>query len=612
MPEMTRKKKYALNGIPLILAIALTIPSGCRRIPSRDRTAVSTILSRRSTYGITEKPIRSEYMDLAEELQHAPATTNSPHYLSLLDIGDDAYLARIHLIRAARKNIDIQTFIWFDDSSSRLIFDELLHAAKRGVKIRILIDGLKYIGPPEMIARMAMAHRNIDICIYRPLSPDASVSPIDYVESLLLRMRKLNLRMHNKLVIVDNKVAIIGGRNFKEEYYDRSKIFNYKDRDVVVIGPSIAEMNISFEQFWQNDHSVFLTQFRDLKKHLNEVSTGTPLSTPGHIKKEAETLRLASEYSLASKRSSMSIDKVKHVVFVSDTPQKLSRRRIRAMDNASAKLIPKAQESLIIQTPYLIYDRKERRAFNRLREKNPKLRIIASTNGLASGDHVHAFALSFKHRKHLFKSMHIDIYEFKPHPLDIHKFVPRYPSLIASILYSNGINGDYTDTTAESLVPITCSLPRLSIHAKSMVIDDSVALIGSHNFDPRSRNLNSECGIIIFDRTFAKKTADAIRKDIEPQNSWTVAKAREKDNIITYLIGFLGAISTAIPFFDFWPYTYTSVFEILPGKETLPPRHPDFYENYYNVGQFPEVRGTTKAIRTLIFKTFGGWSRSLM
>ena len=154
----------------------------------------------------------------------------SEQFVSLLELGDDALLARVHLIRAARRSIDLQTFIWRDDPTSRFLFDELVAAAERGVLVRLLIDGLNMPAKPEQLARMASAHRNLEICLYKPLSWNSESSRIGFLKNLLFKARHMNRRMHNKLLLIDGRIGIVGGRNYEGKYYDRNREFLFRSR----------------------------------------------------------------------------------------------------------------------------------------------------------------------------------------------------------------------------------------------------------------------------------------------------------------------------------------------------------------------------------------------
>ena len=136
-------------------------------------------------------------------------------------------------------------------------------------------------------------------------------------------------------------------------------------------------------------------------------------------------------------------------------------------------------------------------------------------------------------------------------------------------------------------------------------------MIGSHNFDPRSAKLNTECGVFIGDEEVAGVLEDRILAACEPRNSWTVSK-RPITPVISRFSGIIGGISTVLPVFDVWPYRYTSNYELNEGASPVLPRATTFQEYYTDVGYFPEVPDSSTVIQTRLMKAFGGWSRSFM
>jgi putative cardiolipin synthase len=564
--------------------------SGCVSLPERELENSFKYQRLKHSEQSLNKPIRSAYQDAADRAMMIEKAGGAEQFVSLLELGDDALLARVHLIRAARRSIDLQTFIWRDDPTSRFLFDELVAAAERGVLVRVLIDGLNIPAEPEQLALMARAHRNLEVCLYKPLSWNSKSGRIGFWKNLMFKARHMNRRMHNKLLLIDGRIGIVGGRNYGDKYYDRNREFLFRDRDVIVAGPSAWDMQESFELFWQDKRAVFLTQLKDVQKKFNKLPNGgDPLLAVADRGLFEEIDRLANEYLLEKHRPRLKIYEADLVEFVADTPRKFRiKDGAKKFNELVIDAFKSAEYQLVYQTPYLIYDRRTRKAFQALHEKNSTFRIIASSNSLAAADHLHVYALSFKHRKALYKKSGIDIYESKPYPGDREQYVYNY-----SALKQLGKG------------------PRLCIHSKSLTVDGKIAMIGSHNFDPRSAKLNTECGLFIRDEEVAKELERLILNACKPQNSWTVGKL-PKIPLLSYFSGIIGAISTAMPIFDVWPYRYTSNYELNYGGMPVSPRDEKFHENYYNVGQFPEVKDSSSEIKTKLIKTFFGWTRPLM
>lgn len=596
---------YEINKIGMLLAVALV--ASCSSIPERElENAFNYKRLKRSGIEIAT-PIKSEYQSLATKAWKNMEAGGTAEYVSILELGDDALLARIHLIRSANRSIDIQTFIWKDDPTSRFVFDELVKAAERGVLVRVLIDALNMPAKPPQLARMARAHRNLEIALYKPLAENIETGRIGFWDSVLFKTRYMNRRMHNKLLLVDGRVGIAGGRNYEGKYYDRDAAFLFRDRDVVVAGPAVMDMQDSFELFWQDKNAVFLTQFVDVQLEFDKLTAGTEsFSSTNDYWMFEEIDRLADERSISKIRKSIRIHEADQVNFIYDTPRKFKSNKERMdFDDWFETLIQGGTDRLVYQTPYLIYSRDTRKAFKELRKTHPKFRIIASSNSLAAADHVHVYALSFKHRKELYKKTGIDIYESKPYPADQATYVHGLDQLVDRAIEQAGIENradiDQIDRVG----------PRLCIHAKSFVLDGKIALIGSHNFDPRSSKLNTECGVFITDVDVALELEALILNGCEPQNAWTVSKGPHT-TIVSYFSGAIGAVSTALPVFDVWPYRYTTNYALKDGFEPLPPRSPDFQNNYTDVGYFPEVPDSATVIRARLMKAFGGWARPFM
>ena len=152
---------------------------------------------------------------------------------------------------------------------------------------------------------------------------------------------------------------------------------------------------------------------------------------------------------------------------------------------------------------------------------------------------------------------------------------------------------------------------RVHLHAKSIVIDGEITLIGSHNFDPRSDNYNTESGFIIHDRAFTSAVRDIVLRDAAPENSWTIAR-RPGHSLISRLNAKIGDLSAALPLFDLWPFRYASSFELKEGCTPKRPTEPGFYACYDDVGDFPDVDLPLKTIYTRIVTGFGAGLQSIL
>jgi phosphatidylserine/phosphatidylglycerophosphate/cardiolipin synthase-like enzyme len=247
------------------------------------------------------------------------------------------------------------------------------------------------------------------------------------------------------------------------------------------------------------------------------------------------------------------------------------------------------------------------RLFRKMRRENPDITFTVSTNSLAATDLFFIYAQTYKQKKQFIKDLGFNLYEMKPFPGDATLLIPRYDRL-SDQKNSEEIAGP---SESEDALPVQKKGPRIGLHAKSIVVDRAIAIIGSHNLTPRSIAFNTENAMIIRDESFARELEQNILRDISPQNSWVVAK-KETIPFLSHVSWMIGNISRMIPFFDVWPFRYTSSFELKQGMESLPPYHPDFYEQHEDVGQFPEVDLPQKTIKTRLFKAFGGFTAPFM
>ncbi|HET7924669.1 MAG TPA: phospholipase D family protein [Rhodanobacteraceae bacterium] len=548
-------------------------------------------------------PIDSPYRALAADADAASRPDAPVHYVNLLETGEDALLLRIHLIRAARKSIDIQTFIWAEDDAGWLMLDELIAAARRGVHVRVIVDQLFSIDNIEWLSRIAEAHANLELKVYNPTFDKAVTQPIEFAAGLVCCFSRFNQRMHNKLFLVDGEIGIAGGRNIENRYFDWDQTFDYRDRDALVVGPEAGrEMQASFDAFWAHRRAVPLTRLNDVNERIvADAGRTETLEPPAGI----DWARIGSLRARASDagyvRALFAGDalRVGRIEYFSDSPDKPEHPEspaAEALTQHIAELLNGAEREVVFETPYLVLSSRAQKIFHDLHKRTPRVPVIVSTNSLAATDAFYVYALSHKYKKRYLKRYGFEIHEFKPFPGDAAAFVRDYDRLAGGI--------DTGEYQRYGRAPLKRGGVRLGLHAKSLVIDGSIALIGSHNFDPRSDDYNTESGFIIHDTTVALRVRAAVLRDAEPENAWVIAK-RHGDPFVESVNNAIADVSTALPLFDLWPFRYATSYELKPGCLPLPPSDPHFYECYDDVGDFPEVDLPMKTIYTRIVTAFG-------
>jgi len=251
-----------------------------------------------------------------------------------------------------------------------------------------------------------------------------------------------------------------------------------------------------------------------------------------------------------------------------------------------------------------VLSRKARDVFGELRKTRPSLQVLVSTNSLAATDAFYVYALSYKYKKRLLK-LGFEIHEFKPFPRDAADLIANYAGL-------GEIDGkELSRDRKYGAAPLLHGGVRVGLHAKSMVIDAAVTVIGSHNFDPRSDHYNTESGFIFHDRAFASAVRASILRDTEAQNAWVIAR-RPRSHLLGRISNTISNISTALPLFDLWPFRYATSYELKPDCQPLAPVDPHFYDCYSDVGDFPEVSLPLRTIYTRIVTAFGAGLVSIM
>jgi cardiolipin synthase C len=466
----------------------------------------------------------------------------------------------------------------------------------------VLLDQMFTFSDLEALVGLTMAHANFEIRFYNPSFNKAKMDNHDWISAVACCFRRFNQRMHNKLLVADGLVGILGGRNIADRYFDFDTQYDFKDRDVVVYGSTVGEMEQSFDLFWNGPKSVPVQHLRDVARVLlNDGDKQVqPYQPPERLRPLLE--RLADE-KLIRELFIEPAFLVKRIEYYSDLPRKVDfPQGSEHLDPTAALLtvLQDARHSVLIQSPYMVLSKDLRRVFGELKEENPEIELIFSTNSLASTDTDTVYAHTHKHKKRYVKKLGFQMYEFKPYPQDAADFFPRWPQLTAE--KARGITSQSTLPADDSMVKMP--VPRIGLHSKSFVVDGEIAMIGSHNFDPRSEDFNTENGLIVWDRSFAQKLQALIRRDIEPQNSWVVAMRPDEET--------MEAVSrengdSIQPRYDYYFYGSTSAFELIPGKQVVPPGSADFYRNYYSVGSFPGVVKTQRQLNILLLGSLFGF-----
>lgn len=521
-------------------------------------------------------PLQAAAVEALKLLQSGadPAAGNK---VAILDRGDDALLLRMHLIRSATRSIRIQTFIWDNDETGRLFMYELLEAAKRGVKVQVIADHISSMRDVDVVAFLATASPNLELRHYRPsagrLDPNIVQESLDYIIP-----NDTNQRMHNKLLLLDDVAFITGGRNIANDYYNQSPGLNFRDRDVLVVGPMAAYAAGSFDEYWRYEESVPSLKLKDVaeavrKGKIAKWNTREDFALHGYF--DRLDAQLADSGAIRSKFVDP-LTTAARAVFVADPPGKQTRYYTAWRRGTIARKIEEAMKTaeheLLLQTPYLVLDGGMLGMFRDMRKARPKLRLAVSSNSFGSTDNTITYAANFKLRPAYLRDAGLHVYEFMPRPAILDDLMPEHRSV-----------GQRTGP-AETRGAKGKGL-HLCVHAKSFVVDDRLAYIGSYNFDPRSIALNTEVGLFVEDKGVAAQLRAVMLRDMAPENSWVINK-REKPLDEAELARALPPAASRANV-DLWPARFSTSFQLQSGASPTLPTDPKFYERYRDAGIFP-------------------------
>lgn len=433
---------------------------------------------------------------LGRQFQNAAREHSGNSGFRIIPVGADGFLTRMQMINAAERTLDLQYFIFRGDETGRQLTDAVLHAADRGVRVRVLIDDGETVAGDEQITALE-AHPSVEIRIFNPFAYRGHTNVFRAIE-FMFNASRLDYRMHNKLLVVDNAVALVGGRNIGDQYFQIDPESQFADDDVFAAGPIAQQLSATFDEYWSsalsipaealsggksshaalNGHrEVLHEQSRQLKAdgigYVKRVATGEPFN--GMI-----SGRLPLVWA--------------HAQLICDSPDKkkvengamVGRLMHRPVANATVAV----QSELLMVTPYLIPGKEGMQLFKDLRQRNVRVRVL--TSSLESSTVLLAQAGYMHYRVPLLENG-VELYEVR--------------SLLGNARGSG-------ETTAIS------RYGNYSLHAKLFVFDRQKLFIGSMNFDQRSMHLNTEIGLIIDSPELAQQITARFEAMVQPANSY--------------------------------------------------------------------------------------------
>jgi putative cardiolipin synthase len=403
-------------------------------------------------------------------------TGDRPGEAGLVILSDnlDAFAIRASTARAAGRSLDLQYYLWHPDLTGNLLYNELLRAADRGVRVRLLLDDLNVHGSHSVLAALD-THPQVEVRLFNPTR--AREGTLARGVELLLRFFSVNRRMHNKAWIADGRIAVVGGRNVGDEYFDAAADVNFMDTDAAVVGPPVRQAERIFDAYWNSEAAIPLQALVEagpqaLEKLRGSIDSGLQADRAGPYARRLQSAQ--GVRALLEGRRPMHW--TRDAAIVSDPPEK-ALGATPGPDWMTPVLLERASQSqreLKVISPYFVPGEDGVRWFDDLRRRGVEVSIL--TNSLAATDVLAVHGGYAGYRVPLLRSG-VSLFELKP----------QAGGSRASMFGSSGA----------------------SLHTKAFVVDAAHGFIGSFNIDPRSMNLNTEMGLL-FDCPDAAAELDAL------------------------------------------------------------------------------------------------------
>jgi putative cardiolipin synthase len=415
----------------------------------------------------------------------------------MISSGIDGLTARLEMIDASERSLDVQSYIFRADNSGNLVVQALLRAADRGVRIRILVDDGETVVGDDRILALA-AHGGFEVRIYNPLRYRGHNRILRGAEFLFNKSR-LDYRMHNKLMVADNAVAIIGGRNIGDQYFQIDPQSQFGDDDLVVAGPIVQRLSGVFDEFWNGPIAVPAQAVGTHETSERALSAYLKILDEHRQRLVAKQLDKAQGIPKHPFTDIVSGNAPLHwapVELVYDSPDKKDTDKGAAPGRLIYKAIVKQANAvsteLLIVTPYFVPSPDELASLKGERERHARVRIL--TNSLEATPSVEAHSGYMHYRTPLLEEG-IELFEERALLGD-----PRRSGEGKSI----SSRGNY------------------ALHAKLFVFDRRIAFVGSMNFDQRSKHLNTEIGLLIASSELSSEIAARFDALTQLDNSYSV------------------------------------------------------------------------------------------
>ncbi|GAB4394570.1 MAG: phospholipase D family protein [Kiloniellaceae bacterium] len=417
----------------------------------------------------------------------------------LLDSNAEGLRWRLALIDSAQYSLDLQYYVWWGDETGALLMKRTIMAADRGVRVRIIVDDLTTIlndaDEPKLrdaATAVISSHPNIEIRLFNPWRARGLAGRIF---ETLADLQRTNQRMHNKMMIADNRATIIGGRNIGNEYFGLHETFNFRDLDTIGIGPVARQASEVFDRFW-NSEMVLPAGRLGVEITPEELQRGYAVinrrlaeaAVLSHFKAEPQDWR-----DLLDALAAGMVGGESHVY--TDAPEEDGVDHI--MPAAILDLLASAEREVLITNAYIIPNGRIVDWIAGEIDRGVRYRIL--TNSLASHD-VPAVNSHYRIWRDNLLRAGVELYEARPDAAERRRLADTPP-----------VESRY-----------------MGLHVKAMVIDRQRVFIGSMNLDPRSWAINSEMGVVVESPALAEKLADVMDESVRPENAWRLERGEAK------------------------------------------------------------------------------------
>lgn len=432
-------------------------------------------------------PVAEAETELDRAIFPLLATHAGTNGISLVSDNIEAFVVRAHAARRAGRSLDLQYYYWKDDLTGLLLTREILAAADRGVHVRLLLDDIN-AGIHDRMCIALDAHANIEVRLFNPSR--ARTDRIRRGFEMAIRAFSATRRMHNKLWVADARLAIAGGRNIGDAYFDAAELSNFRDLDVWMIGPVVEQASAMFDRYWNSTSVLPIGKLRTPRKQylpaLRDALDAHARTPAARFYLERVTDVMGGEASFSGSKALHWIDDVR---LEADPPEKaLMQKRQNWLLRELFPLIQAAKRDLRIISPYFIPGTAGTRELTALVKNGARVAVL--TNSLAATDVAAVHGGYVKYRRSLVRAG-IELFELKE-------------------------QGDAVESHRMSLF----GRRNASLHSKAFVVDGLNGFVGSMNFDPRSASLNTEMGVVFTDAALAGELVEMFEEETAPSVSY--------------------------------------------------------------------------------------------